>query len=126
MMADPQITAVEAEFTLLQRHFTGIKRRVAQRYRCPLATLGRLSLPDGTQEEAWAHNLSETGIGLNMSHSLDAGTRLTVRLRGSVPGRALALQALVIHSTQELDGSWRVGCVFTAKLSQEDLDALLL
>jgi hypothetical protein len=125
-MAEPQMTSVEAEFTLLQRHFTGIKRRVAQRYRCPLATLGRLSFADGSQEEAWANNLSETGIGLNMNHALEAGTSLTIRLRGAVPGRTLALQAQVVHATQELDGSWRIGCAFAGKLSQEDLDTLLL
>src|SRR5690349_7463454 len=104
-MAD-QITAVEAEFTLLKQHFTGVKRRVAQRYRCPLATLGRLSLGDGSTEEAWAHNLSETGIGLNMTRALDPGTALVIRLKGSSQKLLLTLAAQVVHATQELDGSW--------------------
>jgi hypothetical protein len=124
-MAD-NIPTVEAEFTLLKRHFTGIKRRVAQRYRCPLATLGRLSLPDGTHEDAWAHNLSESGIGLNMSHALEAGTALTIRLKSAGGGGCLNLPARVIHSTAEVDGSFRVGCAFVEKLQADQLDALLL
>jgi hypothetical protein len=123
-LADP-ITSVEAEFTLLKRHFTGVKQRVAQRYRCPLATLGRLAFADGRTEEAWAHNLSETGIGLNMGHALEPGTVLIIRLKGSAQSQALALAAVVIHSTRELDGSWRVGCAFDRKLTPEEMDALL-
>jgi hypothetical protein len=124
-MAD-KISAVEAEFTLLKRHFTGVKRRAAQRYRCPLATLGRISLPDGTQEEAWAHNLSETGIGLNLSHSLEAGTPVLIRLKGAAPGSGLAQAARVVHATEEVDGSWRIGCAFLERLNPDQLDALLL
>jgi hypothetical protein len=123
-VADP-ITSVEAEFTLLKRHFTGVKRRVAQRYRCPLATLGRLVFADGRTEEVWAHNLSETGIGLNMPHALDPGTAVLIRLKGSTQNLAVALAAVVIHSTRELDGSWRVGCAFDRKLTPEEMDALL-
>jgi hypothetical protein len=117
---------VEAEFTLLKRHFTGIKRRAAQRYRCPLATLGRLSLPDGTHEDAWAHNLSETGIGLNMGHALEPGTTLLIRLKGTTNGALLSLAARVVHATAEVDGSWRIGCAFVDKLGPDQLDSLLL
>jgi hypothetical protein len=124
-MADP-INTVEAEFTLLKRHFTGVKRRTDQRYRCPLATLGRLSYPDGSAEEAWAHNLSESGIGLNMGHALEPGTALLIRLRGSSHNGTVALPARVVHASPELDGSWRVGCAFEARLSPEALDSLLL
>jgi hypothetical protein len=124
LMAD-QITNVEAEFTLFKQPFSGLKKRLAQRYRCPLATLGRLSFADGTAEEAWAHNISESGIGLNLTHPLEAGTNVLVRLRGSSRNGAVALPARVVHATQELDGSWRVGCAFESKLQPEVLDALL-
>jgi hypothetical protein len=120
-----QIATVEAEFTLLKRHYVGIKRRVAPRYRCPLATLGRLTFPDGTTEEAWAHNLSETGIGLNMNHPLEAGIKLVIRLKGTESPVTLTLPAQVVHSTQELDGSWRIGCAFESKLTPDKMDALL-
>lgn len=121
-----QVTSVEAEFTLLQRHFAGIKRRGTQRYRCPIATLGRISLPDGSQEDAWAHNLSEGGIGINLSHPLDAGTPVLIRLKGMALESPLALPAHVAHATQEVDGSWRIGCAFASKLPPDQLDALLL
>jgi len=120
-----QITNVEAEFTLLRKAYHGLRQRMAQRYRCPLATLGRLSFPDGTTEEAWAHNLSETGIGLNMTRALDAGTPLLIRLRASGRDGTVALPARVVHSTPEVDGSWRIGCLFEDRLEPETLDALL-
>ena len=124
-MAEP-ITTVEAEFTLLKRHFIGVKRRAAQRYRCPLATLGRLTLPDGTQEDAWAHNLSESGIGLNVSRALEPGTQVLIRLKGAAQNSALSVSARVVHATEEADGSWRVGCAFVDRLNPDQLDALLL
>jgi hypothetical protein len=124
-MTEP-ISQVEAEFTLLKRHFSGIKRRAAQRYRCPLATLGRITLPDGNQEDAWAHNLSESGIGLNLSHSLEPGTGVLIRLRAAGKPGTLTVAASVVHSTEEVDGSWRIGCRFADHLSPEQVDAFLL
>ena len=106
-MAD-QAIPVEAEFTLLKKQLVKIKRRGSVRYRCNLATLGRLFFPgSGTSEEAWAQNLSETGIGLCLNHPLEPGT------------------VLVIHATLQGDGSWRVGCEFSRKLTGEEMDSLL-
>jgi PilZ domain-containing protein len=124
-MTEP-INTVEAEFTLLKQKFNGVKRRAAERYRCALATFGKLYFPaDGFCLEAWAHNLSDSGIGLNVDRSLAAGTPLLVRLRGAVRNLTISLPARVVHSTQELDGSWRVGCAFDRQLTVEELEALL-
>ena len=120
-----RIIPVEAEFTLLKKQLHGIKRRVSTRYRCHLATLGRLIFPaSGESADVWVHNLSDSGIGLNFSRSLEAGTPLVIRLRGS-EGLTLQLPARVVHATQEVDGTWRIGCQFENKLSYEELEALL-
>jgi hypothetical protein len=124
-MTEP-LSQVEAEFTLLKRHFSGVKRRMVQRYRCPLATLGRITFTDGSQEDAWAHDLSETGIGLNLSHALEPGTPILIRLRAADRPDTLLLAAKVVHATEEIDGSWRIGCAFLDKLSPEQIDAMLL
>jgi hypothetical protein len=60
-----------------------------------------------------------------MSHGLTSGTALVIRLKGATPDAGLTLAADVVHSTQELDGSWRVGCLFREPLSAEKMDALL-
>jgi hypothetical protein len=124
LMGD-QIIPVEAEFTLLKRDLIKVKRRSRVRYRCNLATLGKVLFPGGEALEAWIHNLSEEGIGLNLSRPLDKGTPLTIRLGGLTDKVTLRLPAEVVHATQELDGSWRVGCQFAAKLPAEALDAML-
>jgi hypothetical protein len=77
-----------------------MQRRTAVRYRCALATPGWLSFADGGTLEAWIHNLSEAGIGLNLPRPLEPGVALAVRMRGparegevALPARALAVPA---------------------------------
>jgi hypothetical protein len=124
-MSEPVIP-VEAEFTLLKKNLVKIKRRASVRYRCNLATLGRVYFPDSDQaEDVWAHNLSDTGIGLNFHRALEPGTNLVIRLTGTSRDVTLKLPARVVHATQEVDGSWRVGCEFANRLSPEVLDTLL-
>ena len=65
---------IEAELTLFRSKLNKVRRRTAERYRCALASAGKLFFP-GTGETmtAWLNNLSVTGIGLNLPRSLDAG-----------------------------------------------------
>lgn len=124
-MPEPTVP-VEAEFTLLKRHLTALKRRGSVRYRSDLACLGRLILPPAsTAEDVWVHDLSDTGIGLNLSHRLEAGSAVVVRLKGTSPKVCLELPARVVHCTQEVDGTWRAGCAFDRRLAYDELDALL-
>jgi hypothetical protein len=121
-----QIIPLEAEFTLLKKDLRGIKRRAAIRYRSALATLGKLIFPESTETwDAWISNLSETGVGLNLSAALEAGRPLVLLLKLPTQRLTLRLPARVIHSTPEVDGTWRVGCEFANKLTPEELDALL-
>ena len=115
----------QAEFTFSGEKIQAMQRRTAVRYRCALATAGRLALPGGVTLETWILNLSETGIGLNLDRPLEPGTALVVHLRGPTPGAEVELPARVVHATSEPDNSWRIGCVFDRRLKAAALAALL-
>jgi len=116
---------IEAELTLFRPKFNKVRRRTAERYRCALATAGKLYFPgSGETMTAWLNNLSVTGIGLNLPRSLDAGQELViqVRIEGGAP---VKLPARVVHATAEVDGTWRVGCTFDVPLAADVLESLL-
>src|SRR5947208_5836137 len=102
------------------------ERRSAKRYRCSSIALARLHLVgSGTNVEAWACNLSEEGVGLNLPYPLEVGTTLAIRMRGCQPVPAVVMPARVVHATKQQDGTWRIGCEFVRPLDPETLDALL-
>ena len=116
---------IEAEFTLLRQRYQGVRLRKSTRYRCSLATLCHVILPDENQRlEAWAANLSETGIAFSMERALQAGTPLLLRLKGD-DGAVLTKDARVAHATQQIDGNWCIGCQFAEPLDLATLDDLL-
>jgi len=124
-MTDSKV-AVEAEFTLLRKQIMGIKRRKVERFRCPIASLGKLQFPDsGNRIDVWVKNLSKGGIGINLDQSLEFGTEIIVSLKSSDQKTCFQKKSRVVHATQEVDGTWRVGCEFYTELSDEELDALL-
>src|SRR5690349_13017105 len=114
-----------AEFTLREEQVVGMQRRTAVRYRCAIATAGRLSFAAGEALDTWIVNLSEAGIGLNLARPLERGTALVVHMRGPATSAEVALPARVVHATEEADGSWRVGCQFDQRLKPDALAALL-
>jgi hypothetical protein len=124
-MGELDTPTLQAEFTFSGEKIEAMQRRTAVRYRCALATAGRLSLPGGDTLETWILNLSETGIGLNLARPLEPDTPLVVHLRGPTPGAEVELPARVVHTTPEPDNTWRVGCVFDRRLKAEALAALL-
>jgi hypothetical protein len=120
-----QPIAVEAEFTLLSKHLKGVQLRKAVRYRCALATLCYVTFAEGgPRHEAWAGNLSETGIGFYLDRSLDVDTVVGLRLNG-IGKTTIKVEARVIHSTLQADGNWCIGCVFKERLQPEILDDVL-
>jgi hypothetical protein len=124
-MTTDQGIPVEAELTLF-RPMLGKRRRGARRFRCGLATIGKLHFPDsGDTSDACVYNLSETGIGLNMNSSLAVDTEMIIHLRLPTSRESLKLSARVVHATQEVDRSWRVGCVFAEPLTEEVVEAML-
>jgi hypothetical protein len=115
---------VEADFRPRRRALVGVRKRAARRYDYPLATPARLSLPDGTKEHCWAHDLSEVGIGLEVARPLEPGTPLLVHLKAAPPQGGCQVAARVVHAT-EVAGGWRVGCAFAQRLTAEQVERLL-
>jgi PilZ domain len=115
------------DFTFLERQVVAMQRRTAVRYRCAVGTPGRLSFPDGRESrDIWVYNLSETGIGLNLAAPpLQANTPVIIRLRGPAQGSTVDVAARVVHVTPEADGTWRIGCAFEERLTEEALKSLL-
>ena len=117
---------VEAELTLFRPKLNKVPRRRAERYRCALASAGKLFFPRTDESmTAWLNNLSTTGVGLNLPRALDAGTVLVIQVRVEGSQQALRIGARVIHSSLEVDGTWRVGCNFDEPLTNEMLESLL-
>jgi c-di-GMP-binding flagellar brake protein YcgR len=124
-MADSTVP-VEAELTLFRPRMNKVPRRTAERYRCALASAGKLFFPaTGETMTAWLNNLSTTGVGMNLPRALEAGMELIIQVRVDGGAGAVRFPARVVHSTLEVDGSWRVGCNFDTPLSAEVLESLL-
>ena len=118
--------AVEAEFTLLRNQMQGVRRRKRERFRCPIAAMGKLQFPGRNDKlDVWVINLSKGGIGINVSHPLDAGAEVTIYLKSDDQKTLVHRNSRVVHSTQQIDGSWRIGCEFMTEMSDDELDTLL-
>ena len=101
-----------------------IERRAAVRYQCStsascssLAPFERLS---GTMRD-----ISRNGIALILGTSIREGTELVIDLKTRNPGICLTLLACVVHSTQDAEGNWIVGCEFITTPTEEQIKALL-
>jgi hypothetical protein len=114
----------EKEFTVvLTRPLLKTDRRRAKRYRCGPATLVPMQLAGTSlRVDAWACNLSEGGIGLNLPYPLELGTAVVLKLRGR---RTTTMPARVVHTTEQDDGMWRIGCAFDRPLDPDTLEGLL-
>jgi hypothetical protein len=115
---------MEKEFTILfDRPLIKTDRRAHKRYRCGPANLVQLHLTGtAVNLDAWASNLSEGGIGLNLPYPLELETALVLRLRGR---RTLSMAARVVHVTEQVDGTWRIGCAFERPLDPDALETVL-
>src|SRR5271155_2213976 len=97
--------AIEAEFTLLRKQIQGIKRRKLERFRCPIAAMGKLQFPDnGAKLDVWVINLSKGGIGINLSHPIDSGVEVVICLKSDDQKTLFHKSSKVVHSTQQIDG----------------------
>jgi hypothetical protein len=100
--------------------------RATVRYQCPPATPGRVILvADQEFQRAWIQDLSLAGVGLNLSRPLPLGTFVIIQIKSVLTKKLYELPARVAHSTLKPNGDWLVGCELTARLTDDDLDALL-
>jgi hypothetical protein len=93
----------------------GADQRVHQRRLCGIMIFTRLSLPGiNNTAFAWIHDISESGIGLDVLGPLATGVELVFELKREV-GRTIRIYAQVVHATHA--GSFcRLGCRLTRPL----------
>lgn len=104
-----------------------VNQRVMVRYRCAPATPGRVFLEEEDQEFRWVWliNLSQGGAGFLCGKAIPAGTSISLSIKSPDSGRIANLSAHVMHSTQQRDGDFLIGCEFLQALPLEQLDDLL-
>jgi len=120
------VIPIEAELTLFRSQLAALQRRRERRYRCSLATSGKLQfVATGETVVAWVFNLSRSGIGLELPEPLVRGQELLLHLRTSDNETTVTLLAQVAHSTPVANGGWRIGCHFAEKISLDVLESLL-
>lgn len=94
-----------------------LEHRSRPRYVSGKITLTRLSLAavnDATYF-AWVHDISDSGIGLDVLGRLGAGVDIVFELKGSSENEKIRLHAQVIHATP-VGKFFRLGCKFTRPL----------
>ena len=64
-------------------------------------------------------------VGLITGQALAPATPVVIRLLGPNPRASMVLPACVIHTTPEADGTWRIGCDFSRRLTDGAFDALM-
>jgi hypothetical protein len=102
------------------------ERRAAVRYRCGPAALVTVHLPGASARlEAWACDVSDQGIGLNLLDPVEVGMPVVLLLGDQQLTAAIELTARVMHATQEDGGLWRIGCAFDRPLDPETLSMFL-
>jgi len=81
--------------------------------------------PDQKRQLATAVDISPTGIGLIITEQIEAGTVLSLEIKGR-PGRPDRLvHACVVRSGPLPGGRWRLGCNFIRHLEDNELQAFL-
>jgi hypothetical protein len=93
----------------------GADQRAHRRHCCGTVTFARLSLPHAqTSLFAWIHDISETGIGLDVLNPLPAGVDLVFELKRE-RRPAIQIHAQVVHATPT-SAFYRLGCKLTRSL----------
>ena len=85
------------------------------RYCCGTVTLTRVALAAADVAYfAWVHDISESGIGLDVLAPMATGVDLVFELKRGAGNDKLRVNAQVIHATA-VGPFYRVGCKFTCR-----------
>lgn len=103
-----------------------LEQRARGRHLCGTITLAKLSLPAAAEATyfAWVHDISESGIGLDLLGRVAAGVEIVFELKGSGDSEKIRLHAQVIHATP-VGSFYRLGCRFTSPLRPSVLAAIM-
>jgi two-component system, cell cycle response regulator len=102
-----------------------IERRAEVRRPCDLETYCRSAVQE--QELTWlarVRDVSTNGLGLVLGREFTPGTFLIVQLPDPAVQPARTCRVQVVHSTQDPEGGWLVGCTFAGDLSPQEQEAL--
>jgi c-di-GMP-binding flagellar brake protein YcgR len=102
-------------------------RRATVRYRCAPATTGKLYVEDDDREfiRAWIVDLSLTGVGMQLTKSMELGRHVMVVMRSNDNAKSMELAARVVHCHALPHNEWHIGCEFTIPLTAEELEQFL-
>jgi hypothetical protein len=111
---------------MFRKGWAGLGRRGCPRFRFGPASLCTITyVATGKNLKVWLHDLSEGGISFFLPEPQETGTELVLHLKGHSQKQPFLLPAHITHSTQELDGTWRIGCAFPEPVRFETIDELL-
>ena len=100
-------------------------RRVSQRRTGNLEALTRpLDAGDAIFWGATVRDISTNGIGLTLCFPFRAGTYLAIDLK-EADGAMRNLLTRVVHTVDQPDGTWHIGCEFVKPLSESDLEVIV-
>lgn len=105
---------------------TLVERRAAVRYACDLDSRCR-RFASG-ERDFWAGqilNISTCGMGLLVCRKFEVGTLLGITVETTNPVAIHTYMARVANVRAESPNSWIIGCAFTTRLSEEELESLL-
>ncbi len=109
-----ETTTVEVERRSLERLASGRKSLIRLLARPSFQTL-----------TAVLQDVTPGGLGLILGSKLEPGTILALQIQGRRQGTSSIVSARVMHATPRPDGNWHIGCKFSARLKDEDEQALL-
>src|SRR5262249_53114060 len=99
------------------------ERRATVRYQCSCEA-SCSSLAPFERLHGKVRDVSTQGIGLVLRDSIREGTQLVIDLKTRNPGIYLTLLARVVHTREEGEGAWTIGCEFITVPTEEQLQAL--
>jgi hypothetical protein len=101
-------------------------RRAAVRWRTAQPAPGKVFIPETYETVSGGIlDLSVNGVGLLLSHALQADTLVLITLGNPNDEGPFEVLASVARATAQRDGSWVVGCSFYSELTEDELDALV-
>jgi hypothetical protein len=102
------------------------ERRRSERHPCSIETACHvITALDDDPWPARAVDISTGGAALLLARRFEPGTILTFELQSlAQEDFMLTLVARVQHAAPYPDGGWRLGCVFSSKIAEDDIQSL--
>lgn len=103
------------------------ENREYERYSCVLdvSCLESEEVDYAPARPACINNISKGGLCLIAYEKFEPGTELTIGLTSTTENFLPPLKVRVVHATEQSNGTWTIGCAFTRKLSEAELQGLL-